>query len=61
MKPKKKFSCVEMQDRAALRIYEETKSMTREEELAYWAKKTETLRKKQEALRAERAESGVLS
>jgi len=37
-KPKKKkdFDCVDMQDQAALRIYEETKDMTIEEELAYW-------------------------
>ena len=32
----KSFDCVEMIDRAALRIYEETKDMTVEEELAYW-------------------------
>jgi len=33
---KKAFDCVEMMDRCALRIYEETKGMTVEEELAYW-------------------------
>ena len=32
----KSFDCVEMMDRGALRIYEETKDMTLEEELAYW-------------------------
>ena len=32
----KSFDCVEMMDRGALRIYEETKDMTVEEELAYW-------------------------
>lgn len=36
MMKKKDFDCVEMQDRAALRIYETTKDMTRDEELAYW-------------------------
>lgn len=33
---KKAFDCVEMMDRAALRIYEETKDMTVEEEVKYW-------------------------
>jgi len=37
MKTKKKtFDCVEMMHRGALRIYEETKGMTVQEELAYW-------------------------
>lgn len=30
------FDCVDMMDRGAVRIYEETKDMTVEEELAYW-------------------------
>ena len=34
---KKKFDCVEMKHRAALRIHEETKSMTDKEKLAYWS------------------------
>ena len=32
----KTFDCVEMMHQGALRIYEETKSMTIEEELVYW-------------------------
>ena len=32
----KTFDCVEMMHEAGLRIYEETKGMTLEEELAYW-------------------------
>jgi len=37
MKTKTKtFDCVEMMHRGALRIYEETKGMTVQEELAYW-------------------------
>lgn len=37
MKTKSKpFDCLEMMDRAALRIYEETKDMTVEEEVTYW-------------------------
>ena len=40
----KSFDCVEMMDRGALRIYEETKDMTVEEELAYWrARQAEAL------------------
>jgi hypothetical protein len=54
---KKAFDCVELQDRGALAIYEITKDMTREEELAYWAKRTAELRRLQEDLRRRRAES----
>jgi len=37
MKTKTKtFDCVEMMHREALRIYEETKDMSVEEELAHW-------------------------
>ena len=32
----KTFDCVEMMHRGASRIYEETKDMTVEDELAYW-------------------------
>ena len=38
MKKNKDFDCVEMQDREALRIHEELKGKTREEQLAYWRK-----------------------
>ena len=34
----KTFDCVEMMHRGALRIHEEVKDMTVEEELAYWRK-----------------------
>ena len=43
-----------LQHRGALRIHEVTKDMTREEELAYWAERTEALRQEQEAIRAAR-------
>ena len=46
-----------LQDEGALRIYETTKNMTREEELAYWAAQTDALRREQEAFRRERAGS----
>jgi hypothetical protein len=40
MKTKKKsFDCVEMMHEAALRVYEETQDMSREEELAWWEQK----------------------
>jgi len=40
---KKKFDCVEMMHEGARRIYEETRGMSREEELEYWRKETERL------------------
>jgi hypothetical protein len=46
MTKKKSFDCVEMMHEAALRIYEKTKNMTREEELAYWRERDEAARRK---------------
>lgn len=46
MKNDKEFDCVEMQDRAALRIYETLKDMTQEEELAYWRERGKEAQKK---------------
>ncbi len=43
-KTEKSFDCVEMMHEGALRIYEETKDMTREEELAYWQRCNEAAR-----------------
>ena len=58
MKTKKKsFDCVEMMHEAALRIYEETKDMTEEEELAYWERKNEAMRQRHPRLK-EREETG---
>ena len=37
----KTFDCVEMMDEAALSIYEDTKGMSVEEELAYWREREE--------------------
>jgi hypothetical protein len=51
----KAFDCVELQDSGALAIYEITKNMTREEELAYWAEQTAEFRREQEELRRKRA------
>lgn len=48
---KKSFDCVEMMHEGALRIYEETKDMTEQEELAYWARKNEEMRQRHPRLR----------
>ncbi len=48
---KKEFDCVEMQDRAALRIHEKLKGMTRDEELAYWRQRGEEAQKKYPRMR----------
>ena len=37
----KAFDCVEMQSAGALRIFEETSSLTFEEKLRYWREKSE--------------------
>jgi hypothetical protein len=44
--------CVEMKRRAAERIYQETKGMTRADLLAYWETHNQRLRELQEAARA---------
>ena len=51
--------CVVLQDRGALAIYEITKNMTSEEELAYWAEQTAALRRKQAELRAKRRQQAT--
>lgn len=50
-KMNKDFDCVEMQDKAALRIYEILKDKTREEELDYWRTRNELLSRKYPKLR----------
>ena len=45
-KIEKNFDCVAMKRAAALRIYEETRDMNEEEELAYWRHKSEEARQK---------------
>ena len=51
MTTKKSFDCVEMMHEGALRIYEKTKNMTREEELAYWRERDEAARREHPRLR----------
>ena len=53
-KPKKGFDCVEMKRRGAARIYEITKNMTVEEELAYWRKETAKLKREMEQAKVKR-------
>jgi hypothetical protein len=48
---KKTFDCVEMKRKAQERIYEETKNLTREEELEYFHKAGERFKLEMEALR----------
>jgi hypothetical protein len=51
MTKKKSFDCVEMMHEGALRIYEKTKDMTKEEELAYWRERAEAARREHPRLR----------
>jgi len=48
---KKAFDCVEMMHQGALRIYEETKDMSEDEELAYWARKNREMRERHPLLK----------
>ncbi len=47
----KEFDCVEFQDRAGERIYEQIKGMTVQEQLEFWRKQTKKLRQQQQAAR----------
>lgn len=51
---KKTFDAIEMKRQGALRIYEETKDMSLDQELAYWRKHDEELRRLQEYIMAQR-------
>ena len=51
---KKEFDCVEMQHKAGEQIYEETKDMTPEEELAYWEEQNRLFEERMRNLRAQR-------
>ncbi len=55
---KKTFDCVEMKRKAQEKIYEETKDMSREEELEYFHKAGERFRLEQETLRAKKKAQG---
>ena len=49
-KKTKSFDCIEMKRRGAQRIYEATKDMTLEQELAYWRERSRQFREEQERL-----------
>jgi len=51
----KTFDCVEMKREGARRIYEMTKDMTLEQELAFWRRKTAQLRHRQRKQRIRRS------
>ncbi len=51
MKTKKKFDCVEMMHRGALDIYEKTRHMTFEEQVAYWRERSRRFKEKIQAAR----------
>lgn len=46
---KNKFNCVEMQHKGAERISEELAGLNSDEELAYWQKQTQELKKRQKS------------
>jgi hypothetical protein len=54
MKTMKKFDCVAMKRQAATALYEQLKTMTPEEQLAYWKRGTDQLRQQQALLRAQK-------
>jgi hypothetical protein len=47
----KGFDCVEMKRQGAARIYEATKGMNLEQEVAYWRRRGEAFREEQERAR----------
>lgn len=51
----KTFDCVEMKRQAARRIYEELKDKTVEEQVEYWRKGTEIMKKQREERRVAKA------
>jgi hypothetical protein len=45
-KSEKNFDCVEMKRTGAMRVYEATKDMSPEEEMAYWRDQDEEMRRR---------------
>ena len=50
----KPFDCVEMMHRGQAEVKKRLADLSRHEQLAYWAQRSEELRQKQERLRANR-------
>lgn len=55
MKRTKNFDCIEMKRRGSQGILQTLQEMSRSQQLAYWQKATEELRKRQQARRAQMA------
>jgi hypothetical protein len=53
----KTFDCVEMKRQGAMRIYEATKNMTFEQEVAYWRERSRKFREEQEQIKARNSSS----
>jgi len=49
---KKAFDCVEMKRRGADKVREQIQNMTPEQELEFWQRKTEALRRRQEKIKS---------
>ncbi len=51
----KTFDCIEMKRRGAARIFEATRGMSIEQEVAYWHRRTEALREGKKRIQRESA------
>ena len=56
-KSKKAFDCVELQHEGGRRIAERTAGMTLDEKVAYWAERTELMRREQAEWLAEKKQA----
>ena len=54
----KAFDCIAMKRRGAIRVYEQTKDMTLDEQVAFWKERSAALRKRQRAIRKSTARAG---
>jgi hypothetical protein len=59
--PPKSFDCVEMKRKGARRVQEITRGMTREEELEFWRKESQKLRRAQSRARSKQRRTPVSS
>ena len=58
-KSKKTFDCVELQHEGGRRIAERTAGMTIDEEVAYWAERTELMRREIAEARAQKKQAAA--
>ncbi|HUU92329.1 MAG TPA: hypothetical protein VM238_14110 [Phycisphaerae bacterium] len=54
----KTFDCVAMKRQGAIRVYEQTKDMTLDQQVAFWKARSAALRKRCRAIRRSRARRG---